>query len=72
MALTAAVGRAWPSPGRYRPPKGSVICGGDGGVLVMSCRASYEGCWLGQRRLVGEELQASGLVHGGQSFQEQA
>ena len=29
-------------------------------------------CWLGQRGLVGEELQAPGLVGGGQPFQEQA
>ena len=32
----------------------------------------FEGCRLGQRGLVGEELQAPGLVGGGQPFQEQA
>jgi hypothetical protein len=32
----------------------------------------FEDCWLGQRDLVGEELQPPGLVGGGQPFQEQA
>ena len=33
---------------------------------------TFKRCWLGECGLVGEELQAPGLVGGGQPFQEQA
>src|SRR6188472_4387444 len=52
---------------------------GDGNVPIYSAfdlpqcgEVGFEGCRLGQRGLVGEELQAPGLVGGGQPFQEQA
>ena len=32
----------------------------------------FKRSWLGERGLVGEELQPPGLVGGGQSFEEQA
>jgi hypothetical protein len=32
----------------------------------------FEDCRLGQRGLIGEELQPPGLLRGGQPFQEQA
>jgi hypothetical protein len=35
-------------------------------------KVGFEGCRLGQRGLVGGEIQPSGLVGGGQPFQEQA
>ena len=52
---------------------------GDGNVPIYSAfdlpqcgKAAFEGGWLGERGLVGEELQAAGIVRGGQPFQEQA
>src|SRR5689334_6084434 len=52
---------------------------GDGNVPIYSAfdllqcgQLGFEGRRLGQRGLVGEELQAPGLVDGGQPFQEQA
>jgi hypothetical protein len=39
--------------------------------LPQCGEVGFEGCRLGQRGLVGEELQAPGLVGGGQPFQEQ-
>jgi hypothetical protein len=35
-------------------------------------QGGFEGGWLGQGGLVGEELQAPGVVSGGQLFQKQA
>ena len=40
--------------------------------LARRSDVGFEGCWCGQRSLVGEELQAPGLVRGSQPFQEQA
>ena len=51
---------------------------GDGNVPIYSAfdlsqcaEVGFEDCWLGQRDLVGEELQPPGLVGGGQPFEEQ-
>jgi hypothetical protein len=40
--------------------------------LPQCAEAGFEDCWVGQDGLVGKELQASGLVGGGQPFQQQA
>src|SRR6516164_10140999 len=55
------------------------VRGEGGNILTYSALAlsrcgevSFEGRWPSQRGLVGEELQAPGLVGGGQSFQEKA
>jgi hypothetical protein len=40
--------------------------------LRIAGQVSFEGGGLGQRDLVGEELQPPGLVGSGQPFQEQA
>ena len=52
---------------------------GDGNAPIYSAfelpqcaEAGFEDCWVGQDGLVGKELQASGLVGGGQPFQQQA
>ena len=39
--------------------------------LSQCAEVGFEDCRLGQRDLVGEELQPPGLVGGGQPFQEQ-
>ena len=55
------------------------VWGGGGNVPTYSaslplerCETCGEGCWLGEGGLVGKELQAPGVVGGGQPFQEQA
>jgi len=40
--------------------------------LAQCGEVGFERSWLGERGLVGEELQPPGLVGGGQSFEEQA
>ena len=52
---------------------------GDGNAPIYSAldlsqygEVTFKRCWLGECGLVGEELQAPGLVGGGQPFQEQA
>jgi hypothetical protein len=51
---------------------------GDGNAPIYSAfelaqcgKRGFEGCRLDQSGLVGEELQAPGMVGGGQPFQEQ-
>jgi len=52
---------------------------GDGNAPIYSAfdlsqcgEAGFEGCWLGQGGLVGEERQPPGLIRGGELFPEQA
>src|SRR6516164_4431355 len=54
------------------------VRGGGGNVPTYSAfelpqcsDVGFEGCWLGQRGLVVEELQSPRLVRGGEPFQEQ-